>query len=79
MRGYRHLNFADRKEIERLYNAGHKVQDISESIGVSKSTLYNELRRGDTGTMDQNGRSGYSSAVAQREAYAASRRRRGTG
>lgn len=46
-----------------------KPVDIAAKIGVHYATIYNELRRGDTGDLDANGRIGYSADLAQRKTY----------
>ena len=43
--------------------------EIAAKIGVHNATIYNELRRGDTGEIDRNGRIGYSAALAQSRVY----------
>lgn len=69
MKEYKHIVLQDRQEIEALYNAGERPVDIAEKIGVHHATIYNELRRGDTGKIDHNGRIGYSAELAQSRSY----------
>lgn len=69
MKPYKHLALADRREIEALYSAGMMPVEIAAKIGVHHATIYNELRRGDTGEIDGNGRIGYSAALAQSRIY----------
>lgn len=45
-RRFRHLTKADRLKIEALNNAGHRASYIAEQIGVHKSTIYRELKKG---------------------------------
>nr|WP_317380297.1 IS30 family transposase [uncultured Faecalimonas sp.] len=45
-RRFKQLTRADRLKIEALHKAGHKVEEIAEHIGVHRSTIYRELRRG---------------------------------
>ena len=52
----RHLELKDREKLERLYAKGRRVEEIAAELKVHRSTIYNELRRGDTGEMDENGR-----------------------
>ena len=65
--GKRHLTLKDRAELEALYNKGRGVEEIAAKLNVHRSTVYNELKRGDTGEMDSNGRIGYSAELAQQE------------
>ena len=71
----RHLTYKDREEMEALYNKGCAAVEIAGKLKVHRSTVYNELRRGDTGEMDCNGRIGYSAELAQQRLY--ERRRMG--
>ena len=45
-KGSRQLKHNDRIRLEALYNAGHKVVEIAEILHVHRSTIYNELKRG---------------------------------
>ena len=74
--GKRHLTLKDRAELEALYNKGSGVEEIAAKLNVHRSTVYNELKRGDTGEMDSNGRIGYSAELAQQEIINNYRRRR---
>ena len=62
---YRHLSPVDRSEIEKLYNSGLSIREISEKTNITLPTLYRELKRGSTGEIDKNGRIGYSSVLGQ--------------
>ena len=53
---YRRLELADRKRLEAAYHGGDRVADVAAAIGVHVSVVYRELRRGYTGTNDENGR-----------------------
>lgn len=55
--------------LEVRYNAGQSVPGIADAMGFSFSTIYKELKRGDTGAMDKNGRAGYSAALGQQRLY----------
>ena len=68
-KGYKHLTMQDRRTLEALYADGCKAGEIAKELGVHIATVYNELKRGDTGEMDSNGRIGYSAEKAQRRAY----------
>lgn len=61
----RYLNFDDRKKLEQLYLDGKKVSEIANELKVHESTIYRELDRGSTGSLDNNGRIGYSSEIGQ--------------
>lgn len=74
--GKRHLTLKDRAELEALYNKGSGVEEIAAKLKVHRSTVYNELKRGDAGEMDSNGRIGYSAELAQQEIINNYRRRR---
>lgn len=65
----RHLTLKDREEMEALYNKGCGAEEIAGKLKVHRSTVYNELKRGDTGEMDSNGRIGYSAELAQQRLY----------
>ena len=65
----KHLMLSDRQTIEKLYNSGTAVVEIAAIMGVHHATIYNELRRGDTGKIDGNGRIGYSAQIAQEKIY----------
>ena len=41
-----YLTFEKRKEIKKLLNQGVAIQRIAKELGVSRETIYNELRRG---------------------------------
>ncbi len=46
-KGSHQLTWADRIKIEALKKAGHRVAEIAGQIGVHRSTIYNELKRGE--------------------------------
>lgn len=75
----RHLTLKDRMELEALYEKGRGVEQIAAKLKIHRSTVYNELKRGDTGEMDGNGRMGYSAELAQRTVIENYRRRRTNG
>lgn len=45
-KGSKQLTYADRIKIEALTKAGHKVVEIAAQLHVHRSTIYNELKRG---------------------------------
>lgn len=75
----RHLKLQDRMELQALYEKGSGIEQIAAKLKVHRSTVYNELKRGDTGEMDGNGRIGYSAELAQRTVIENYRRRRPAG
>ena len=72
----RHLTLQDRLELETLYGKRSRVEQIAARLKVHRSTIYNELKRGDTGEMDSNGRIGYSAELAQQQIIKNYRHRR---
>lgn len=46
VKGSRQLTMTDRIKIEALRKAGHSVIEVAKQIGVHRSTVYNELKRG---------------------------------
>ena len=67
--GGRRLTLEDRKKIEDRWLAGDSIADIAACVGAHCSTIYLEMKRGDTGKMDRNGRGGYSAELAQEEIF----------
>ena len=70
----KHMTLEERKVLETRYNAGQSVPGIADAMGFSFSTIYKELKRGDTGKMDANGRAGYSAELGQQRLYNAKQR-----
>lgn len=75
MAAYKTITFDDRKAIAALYEKGATTAEISESVGVPKKTLYGELKRGDTGELDQNQRPAYDPVLALKTYHEIIRRR----
>ncbi len=65
----KHLTLQDREKLEALYLDGERVEIIAERLGVHRATIYNELKRGYTGQMDRNGRTGYSATMGQQKIF----------
>ena len=65
MNEYKYLTFEDRKKIEELYGAGERPVVIASRLGVCFATIYRELKRGYTGSNDDNMRPGYSAEIAE--------------
>ena len=60
---YRYLTFEDRKKIEAWHLLGDRPVDIAARLSVHHTTIYKELQRGATGTLDANQREGYSAEL----------------
>lgn len=75
MDGYSYLTFDQRREIEALYGEGIRTVDIAAKIGRSVAAIYEELKRGYTGELDENKRPVYSADLAQTTAQENIRRR----
>ena len=50
----KHLTIKERAQIELLVKQGTKKTEIAKIIGISRSTLYNELNKGTVEQMDTN-------------------------
>ena len=72
---YSYLTFDQRREIESLYNDGNRVVDIASKIQRSVAAVYEELKRGYTGELDENKRLKYNADLAQTTVQANIRRR----
>lgn len=73
---YRTIEFSDRKTIAALYGDGMRAAEIADKIGVSRNTVYTELRRGHDGkTMDKFFRPAYDPDLAQKRVQEGLRRR----
>ena len=62
----KHLDFQDRKKIAKMYQEEARVLDIAYKIGCHPATIYEELRRGDTGKLDKNQRPEYDPRLPKR-------------
>lgn len=65
MQKYSYLTFDQRREIERMHNAGIRTTEIAEHIGRSTAAVYEELKRGYTGERNANKQKMYSAERAQ--------------
>lgn len=73
---FKTIEFDDRKEIATLYEAGTGAAEIAARIGVSRASIYTELKRGQDGvTLDKNFRLAYDPALAQKRVQENFRRR----
>lgn len=72
----KYLGPADRQVIAQEWAAYSSVAAIADKVGVAKKTIYEELRRGQDGKLDQNQRPAYDPELAQRR-FQENLRRRG--
>lgn len=72
---YRYLTFEDRKKIEAWHLLGDRPVDIAARLSVHHTTIYKELQRGATGTLDANQREGYDAELAERRLHESFKRR----
>lgn len=76
VRQFKTIEFEDRKVIAAMYADGAIAADIAEKIGVSRSTVYTELKRGRDGVaLDKNFRPAYDPVLAQKRVQEGLRRR----
>lgn len=61
----KNLTYEDRKRIEELRRKNASLRLIAEELGVHLATVYREIKRGNTGEIDDNGEYCYSAALAQ--------------
>ncbi|WP_158094667.1 MULTISPECIES: helix-turn-helix domain-containing protein [unclassified Flavonifractor] len=71
----KYLTLKDRRLIAKLYRQEARVLDIANKVGCHPGTIYEELRRGATGKLDENQRPEYDPDLAQKEVRASIRRR----
>lgn len=73
---FKTVEFEDRKQIAAMYASGAIAADIAQKIGVSATTIYAELKRGQDGvTLDKNFRPAYDPDLAQKRVQENLRRR----
>ncbi len=70
-----YLSYDQRKTLEALYAENVKIDSIAARLGVNQVTIYRELKRGETGTLDNNGRMAYSATLGQKTVNENFRRR----
>ena len=75
-RRYKTITLEDRKKISNWYINGDRVDDIAERLDMNIASIYRELQKGETGSLDQNGRQTYAPELAQRN-YMKNLRKRG--
>ena len=75
-RQFKTIKFDDRKTIASMYANGAIAGEIAQKIGVSRTTVYTELKRGQDGvTLDKNFRPAYDPELAQKRVQEGLRRR----
>ena len=75
-RQFKTIEFDDRKTIASMYANGAIAGEIAQKIGVSRTTVYTELKRGQDGvTLDKNFRPAYDPELAQKRVQEGLRRR----
>ena len=72
----RTLTMQDRRVLAERWGAGDSAVSIAVALGVCPATVYAELKRGDTGELDNLSRPRYSPELGQ-ETYQANLRNRG--
>lgn len=75
-RQFKTIEIDDRKTIASMYANGAIAGEIAQKIGVSRTTVYTELKRGQDGvTLDKNFRPAYDPELAQKRVQEGLRRR----
>lgn len=64
-KGYKQLNFEDRKKLEFLYNSGEPATKIAEALGVNQTTVCRELEKGRDYSATSSNKVDYSAVRAQ--------------
>ena len=72
----KYLGPTERRMIAEKWAAYATVREIAAMAGVAPKTIYQELRRGENGKLDENSRKEYDPDLAQRR-FQESLRRRG--
>ena len=65
-RTYKQLNWTSRIKLETMLKHGHSKKEIAEELGVHISTVYRELKRGETGGLNGNYCPAYSAETAEK-------------
>ena len=63
---YKYITYQDRQQISARYLNDERVADIAAALGLSLTSVYRELKRGETGSLDRNQRMAYDPTLAQR-------------
>lgn len=64
------LTMSDRCTLAKMYAEEKSVLEIANKLGCHPQTIYDELKRGDTGKLDKNHRQAYDPDLAQRTVQA---------
>lgn len=64
------LTMSDRRTLAKMYAEEKSVLEIATTLGCHPQTIYDELKRGGTGTLDENLRQAYDPELAQRTVQA---------
>lgn len=75
MKKYSYVTFEQRRQLERMHNAGMRTTDIAACLKRSNAAIYDELKRGYTGELDSFSRPKYSAVLGQKIAQENIRRR----
>lgn len=75
MKKYKYLQLSERRKLAHMYRRGDRIADIADALGVNANTIYNEIRRGFTGHLDENQRREYDPDLAQKSIQEGLRRR----
>ncbi len=65
MADYAFRSFSERQKIQAMWENGTPAKDIATAMGLSLSSIYTELRRGQDGTRLPNKRRRYDADLAQ--------------
>lgn len=65
-KGYKRLNYEDRKAIEKMCKKGKPIIEIAKAVGVHRVTIYKELVRNG---VEINERQQYNADAAQRMVF----------
>ena len=66
LKKYKYLRRDDRKRLAEMYERGDSISEIATAMDVHPNTVYNEIKRGDTGKLDVNQRREYNPEKAQK-------------
>ena len=73
---WKQLDLVQRKRLETLYKKETPISEIAARLGVHASTVYRELKRGDTGRLNEYGWPEYSARTAENRRTTTKRRKR---
>lgn len=64
------LTMSDRRTLAKMYADERSVLEIATKLGCHPQTIYDELKRGNTGKLDKNHRQEYDPELAQQTVQA---------